>query len=364
MRLGTALLVLICGLFAAAASDANGPHRAVALAEADGPKYVQQAPNRVAAGAAALRACQKANPARAQACEIVELDELQIETAADIKARARGENLFLWQYQNGASTVYLAGSIHLLKPGFYPLAPQFEQAFAASDKLVVEVDTSQLDPVEIQRATMGYATLPEGQTLSGVLPAKTYARLASVMAQYGLPIAQFEQFKPALINQQLAVIAMMSLGYQAEAGVEHHFLSKNEHRPVLELETLTDQLDLLFNVPMATQIALTEDSLDVMPVFPTAMSALISAWLAGDDDGLLAALESQQGERPEVLAWNHRLLDQRNHGMAEKIHGYLKDSGSYFVLVGTAHLVGDNSIPALLEKMGYSGRRISTKDAI
>ena len=51
-------------------------------------------------------------------------------------------------------------------------------------------------------------------------------------------------------------------------------------------------------------------------------------------------------------------MDERNVGMADKIAGYLQTKGTYFVLVGAAHYVGDNSIIELLERQGIRGQRI------
>ena len=51
-------------------------------------------------------------------------------------------------------------------------------------------------------------------------------------------------------------------------------------------------------------------------------------------------------------------MDQRNVGMADKIATFLNGSGSYFVLVGAAHYIGDNSIIKLLERRGIRGERI------
>jgi hypothetical protein len=47
---------------------------------------------------------------------------------------------FLWQVDSPTTRAYLMGSIHLLRQDVYPLAPVIEDAFAASDALVLEAD--------------------------------------------------------------------------------------------------------------------------------------------------------------------------------------------------------------------------------
>ncbi len=78
-----------------------------------------------------------------QTCEVLNLNQERITTGADIRARVptSPHPLYLWRYTSDTATVYLAGSIHVLKSTLYPLAPQLEKAFEQADLLVVEVDT-------------------------------------------------------------------------------------------------------------------------------------------------------------------------------------------------------------------------------
>ncbi|MGA2330770.1 MAG: TraB/GumN family protein, partial [Syntrophales bacterium] len=49
-----------------------------------------------------------------------------------------------------------------------------------------------------------------------------------------------------------------------------------------------------------------------------------------------------------------KLIYKRNRNMAQKIEGYLKTNGTYFVVVGAVHLLGDKGIIQLLKDKGYS----------
>ena len=59
-----------------------------------------------------------------------------------------------------------------------------------------------------------------------------------------------------------------------------------------------------------------------------------------------------------------QLMDERNVGMAEKIDAYLQTSGTYFVLIGAAHYIGESSIINLLERKGIRGERIFSNQTI
>src|SRR6266542_5347728 len=72
---------------------------------------------------------------------------------------------FLWKVTGKGTVVYLAGSIHMLSPDFYPLNPAFDNAFKDSDLLVEEVDLNEMLGTEAQMQTMMRGMLPAGQTL-------------------------------------------------------------------------------------------------------------------------------------------------------------------------------------------------------
>ena len=88
--------------------------------------------------------------------------------------------------------MFLAGSVHILKPSLYPLPAAFDAAFAAADTLVVEVNVGALDPTELQAKTLSYATLADGARVQTVLPEALAGELASSLGRYGVPLAQVQ----------------------------------------------------------------------------------------------------------------------------------------------------------------------------
>lgn len=325
--------------------------------------------NKLAAATAAQQACSIAHPApysETEYCELVSLDKTALTTVADIRAELPDDRhpLFLWRFQHEDATVYLAGSVHILKQGFYPLPTQYQAAFDLSDNLVLEVDMTAITPAELQAKTMQYAVLANNQQLADVLDEGTYNALSDVTAQYGLPLSQLGPFKPGFITQQLAVLALMSVGYDPAQGVETFFTAQAADKNVLALETLDFQLDLLMNQPLPTQTEMVRDTLAQMDEFEPFTADLITAWLSGDDEQFYQAFAAQSGTSEASKAFLHQLLDERNVGMARQIEGYLKSRGTYFVLAGAAHYIGENSIIELLEAKGFRGERIYSDQTI
>ena len=319
----------------------------------------------LAAAMGALEACQSRSD-KPQPCELIRLNGERITTGREIRAQVPPDPhpLYLWEYRQGASTVYLAGSIHVLKPSLYPLPAQLTTAFQQSDYLVLEVNTEQYPPAILQQQTMKHALLPAGQTLQSALPEPLARRLGDRLAAYGMSLQALASAKPAMVMNQLVIARLMAMGYLPDYGVERHFLSLRTSQQILELESLDAQLRLLFDQPAATQVQLLADTLDMELEIEPLLADMLTAWLSGDDARFLELFKAQSGDSALAEAFNRTLLDDRNLVMADKIRGYLNEPGSYFVLVGAAHLIGDEGIVALLSRDAIEGRRITSSDAL
>jgi len=135
-------------------------------------------------------------------------------------------------------------------------------------------------------------------------------------------------------------------------------------RPILELETIDQQLAVLTSPPLPVQDEMLAETVEQMGTIEPIISSMIVAWLAGDEREFRRLFDLESGDAPEVQAFMRRLLEDRNVGMVEKIVGYLQTPGTTFVLVGAAHLTGPEGIVALLEARGLKGRRINSNDKI
>lgn len=333
---------------------------------ADTPAVFAIASGRVhdlAASTAALNGCEAKRPAGSARCEIVRLNDERIASGASLLARLPKDPhpLYLWKYQSPAATVFLAGSIHLLKPSLYPLPAQYRHAWERSDHLVLEVNTDAYSAQQIQAKTLQVARLPEGQSLRKVLGEDLYDRLIVSLGHYGLDGAAIDGLKPAMLMNQLVVARLLTLGYLPEWGVEEQFLLDVEQRDVLELETLDSQLELLFDQPLEVQVQLLADTLDQEMDIAPLLEGMLVAWLSGNDAELEQLFELQSGTSELTHSFNEALLDRRNQQMASGIRALLEQGhGTYFVLVGAAHHLGKDGIPALLDASGMEGRRMTT----
>ena len=262
---------------------------------------------------------------------------------------APGQHPLLWVVPTrSGGRLYLFGSIHVGHPSFYPFAAPIEQAFDGAERLVVEVDPGTL-PLQS-------GSLPEGQRLSDVVSPELYDRLGEAAKQLGIPLEMFDGLSPGMASVVLTVAPLVARGFGPAAGVDKYFVDHAKDKQIVELETAQQQLALVDSFDENFLRA----TLDALETFDADLRTLHRAWSCGDEAGLTQALLEVPRERaqtPEERAvvdhYNRVFLFDRNRSMAKRIEELMDADGDSFVVVGTAHLVGEQGIPALLRAAGH-----------
>ena len=122
-------------------------------------------------------------------CELSLSNGQTITSARDIRAKSDHTPLYLWRFASPSATVFVAGTVHILKQALLPLPDQFIQAYEQTDKLVLEVDLSRYPQAQVQAKTLRYAAL-DNEALRQVMPADLYQRLVVVLSK----VEQMEMF--------------------------------------------------------------------------------------------------------------------------------------------------------------------------
>jgi uncharacterized protein YbaP (TraB family) len=268
-----------------------------------------------------------------------------------IAARADGALHSLWELHGKHNTVYLLGSIHVLRQSDYPLAPAVLQAYSNAKSVLMEVNLEEINSEQVQAEMLGSATLPEGKTLPDVLGKQRYARADALAHEVGVDLAGFDQFAPWFAAEAISQMQLTQLGFQPEAGVEMYFLerARNDGKSVAGLETVHDQISLFQNMSLDTQADYLVSSLEQAHDLPKEVDSMVRAWQRGDAAWFEDQLQSELGRDPVLY---QALLGSRNRKWLPKIEALLNDDKNYLVIVGTGHLVGAGSVIDLLKKDG------------
>ncbi|UNK50235.1 TraB/GumN family protein [Lysobacter sp. S4-A87] len=266
----------------------------------------------------------------------------------------------LWKVSDADNAVYLLGSFHLLKVDDYPLSPDIDSAFAASDKVVFEVPPEQMaDPAMAQKflTAAGYG---DGRTLTQVLPAALREKFARILAQRGASIAQFDAYEPWFINLSLMLGMSQQLGFSPEKGVDQYLMQRaaTANKPTAGLESIDTQLQVLDASPMDEQIVSLKEFLDKPLEMPQMLGDLHSAWRDGD----VARLDKlTREEMRDKTPQTYRMVNvERNQAWLPQIQGMLDNTkkGDTLVVVGALHLLGDDGIVGKLREKGYKVERV------
>ncbi len=102
---------------------------------------------------------------------------LLVLVAGCLCAHAEGGHHTFWEVKGRNNTVYLLGSVHMLKPTDSTLAPEMLRAYERSKALVMELDLNSAGGDALLGSSLELAMLPEGQSLKDVLGTELYADL-------------------------------------------------------------------------------------------------------------------------------------------------------------------------------------------
>ena len=265
--------------------------------------------------------------------------------------RADGGLHALWELHGKHNTVYILGSIHVLRPTDYPLAPAVLNAYGNAKSIFMEVNLQEIDSQQMQMELLASARLPEGKTLPDIMGKQRYARAAALAREVGIDISIFDAFAPWFVAEAISQLQLQKLGFQPTSGVEMFFLehARSDGKSVAGLETVHDQIALFTALSLDAQADYLISSLEEAHDLPKEVDNLVHAWQRGDTVWFADQLKSEFGRDPALY---QSVLVARNRKWVPKIEALLNDDQNYLVIVGTGHLVGQGSVIELLGKDG------------
>jgi uncharacterized protein YbaP (TraB family) len=266
--------------------------------------------------------------------------------------RADGKH-FLWRVNKGPDVMYLAGSVHVLRPSDYPLPAIMEQAFSASAGLVEEIDLADLDAENMQLQMLQSGGYQDGRTLRSSVPPDVYQKVVQRAHEEGLDMAMVDGLKPWLVSIMLLDTELAKSGYAASDGADLHFASEARagNKPVIGLEQMQYQIEMLAGLSDKAQQTLLQQSLEESTSFDAEMQGMLTAWHTGDTMALEKDLTQEFGGYPDIY---QAILVTRNQAWMPKLETLLGSGKQYFVVVGALHLVGPDGLLARFKKDGYT----------
>ena len=263
---------------------------------------------------------------------------------------------FFYEIENKNNKVYMLGSIHIGKSSMYPIDQNIINSLKDSDKIFMEIDLTNQEKLKEMQEKMYYK---DGGSLKNDLGEELFARVANIFKDFGMTEDQVNKLKPWAIYNSLSVDPKGEVA-TATYGIESYFLALSllNNLELGELESVDFQSDLLSNFDKESYISMIKNLTDEIEKngyknINAGLNEMLSAWEIGNKDKMISLLSSDGDEASEKF--NEALLSERDKNMAKKIDAMLKEDGenTYFILVGAAHLVPENSVTGILKNMGY-----------
>lgn len=262
----------------------------------------------------------------------------------------------LWVVKDEDTTIYLFGTVHVLKAGLNWFDEAVKTAFDASDQLMLELVMPE-DQAEAAKVMIPLAIDQSGKTLSSRLDPDQLKAYQAAMASVGLPVAQFDMFEPWFPAITLSVLPLTKLGYDPEQGAEKQLtgFAKTAGKPVAGLETLPEQLGFFDTLPETQQLAFLNAVVKDLDKLGPQLDKMVVLWAKGDPDGLATAMNESLAATPELAK---TLLWDRNARWADQLKARMDQPGTVFVAVGAGHLAGQHSVQDYLKERGLTVKRV------
>lgn len=262
-------------------------------------------------------------------------------------------NSCLWKATSTNGTVYIQGSVHLLKSSDYPLDPAIEKAYAKSNVLIFETNLKDMTAPKTQQMIMEKAQLPTGRTLKEELDPDVYSQLSEELVKAGIPIAGVQQFKPWFVSILLMVSRMQVMDLDPNLGLDQYFFRKatDDGKNIVGLETIEFQFSLFDSLSDANQNAYTRYFLKDLEQMETMLPEIMTAWKNGDIKTIDNIFREGFKEYPGMY---EKFLTDRNKLWVEEIAKMTRPDSIHMVVVGSAHLAGAQGLIELLKTRGYA----------
>ena len=293
------------------------------------------------------------------------------EDAETSEALTAAGSPFLWRIE-GATPVYLFGTIHVPDERVLALNPAVEQAFVQSTAVYTEIpmDTA------TQMGVMSKIMLPPDQTLSQVIGEPLFARIRKAVdriigarqpAAASMVPTLLQRMKPWAAMSQLSLLEFLPdiLAGRQPLDAMLYARAQQEGKKVGALETPDEQIAVFESFSVKEQVRMLELTLDEMervkPGETTMAQQLIEAYLSGDMRVVAKVMEeAMTGDKALMDRFQAVAIDKRNDHMTERILDLRKKEPDtkFFFAVGTAHFAGRTGIVAQLEKAGLRVTRV------
>lgn len=259
---------------------------------------------------------------------------------------------FVWKVTKNENHLYLAGTVHVLSEKDLPFPAAFDKAYAHADTIVLETDMGALEDPQIQVRLMSQLSYQDGRLLNQLVSAELYDDLNQYLSRRGMLPNMFIAMKPAGVMMTMLAVEFQRLGIsQAGADSVYYQRAVMGGKPTLALESIETHLSFIADMGEGNEERFLRQTLNDVEKTESMMASIVQHWKSGDVDGLeKEVVEDMQLNYPKMY---QSLLVERNQRWLPQIEAMLLTDEVEFILVGAAHIIGDDGLLTSLLDLGY-----------
>jgi len=257
----------------------------------------------------------------------------------------------LWTVEKGGKTLYLFGSIHLLPPQTKWKRDEIDRAREASQVFVFEAPLDEGGQAMLKFVEEG-GKLKNGETLKDVLAPELHADMEKAAWQVQYPPKLLAPLRPWLASVYLELYAYLKAGFSSYYGVDHVIEeeAKAANAEFAYFETVSEQLNYFAKLDRKTETAFLKATVKGVLEEPNLPFDLLNAWASGKPEDLSRLVDDGFKDVPQLRT---QLIVARNRKWLPQLRVMLASDKTHFVTVGVGHLVGRDSLIAMLRAKGY-----------
>jgi len=264
----------------------------------------------------------------------------------------------MWTVHGPKGTAYLLGSIHILPKNVNWQTPQILAAMKRADTFVFEVKMDE-ETQEAAREDIGQKQiLPLSTSLVSLFDEDMRNDFRQVIFKTHADPTMVVYLRPWLASMHLEGVEGSDPRFVAAEGVDNKIyamVSKRKGVQFRAFETYQQQFQLLVGdgnlQHELAKLRVTFKKILAEKDHQETLDEIFAAWAKGDTK----ELTKQGPDNPDMSPDDRKaMLDDRNHNWIPQIVAMLKEKHTYFITVGTFHLVGPGGVPNLLRAAGYT----------
>lgn len=247
---------------------------------------------------------------------------------------------FFYEVSTDSSKAFIFGSIHFGRAEWYPFESYIEDAFLGSDALATEIDLNSVNNLSFLNRMFANDTID----LKYKLKPANYEKVLKNLKKLGLDESSIKRLRPWFVAFSLQRMEILQGEIDAKSGVDLYFTKKaNEmNKPIVGLEKIDSQIKLIEKFDCCADEII--EKIDEQNVDNDKINDIIQAWFDGNDQKINDLLNDFEGTSEQYKSILHEILYKRNENFANSIETLLKNKKQYFIVIGAAHLVGNDSV--------------------